>query len=82
MSPILTDGLHPVGGMWPAGDKLFFDGEGKERFCGVASESSAAGNYLAAWSFFPARACLRHAAKMPNRMQTSTPAEFRLLTMP
>jgi hypothetical protein len=96
MSPILTDGLHPVGGVWPAGDKLFFDGEGKERFCGGPNESSAPGNYFARTYFAPsyfasgyfasgdlsaARRRLRQASRHPAARHASTPRLTRLFTM-
>ncbi len=83
MSPILTDGLHPVGGMWPAGDKPFFDGEGKERFCGGTNESSGRGNYFAPTYFAPVGLGrrLRQASTHPTAKHTSTPRLTRLFTM-
>jgi hypothetical protein len=75
MSPILTDGQRPVGGAWPAGEKLRFKSKGKERFVAGGAYRPVVGNY------FARRVRLRQANTVPTRMQTRTPKVSMLFTV-
>lgn len=79
MSPILTDGLRPVGGAWPAGEKPRFRSEGKTEILKFYSTGrdrwSGQGNY------FAARALRRQASSVPTSTASSTPMVLMLLTL-
>jgi hypothetical protein len=74
MSPILADGLRPVGGAWPAGEEPRFGADCKEGFCEGANESSDRGNY------FPRARRARQASTTLVNRQINTPRLTRLFT--
>src|SRR6185369_4354149 len=75
MSPILTDGLRPVGRAWPARQKPGFALRCKTKFLGAAL------SYAWGLAARPRMSRRRMAVTVPTAMQRTTPTKSKLLTV-
>jgi hypothetical protein len=78
-SPILSDGLRPVGRAWPANQETAIKPAGK-RFLDFQDRDARGAEELTAGPAFAARALRRQAIMVPRKMQILMPVVSRLLT--